>query len=256
MVARDVCNNAASITQLDGPIVFTSDQGVMLIDGAEVVNISRMLGGPMTDMDTLPSLSEAMDAAQASHLKEVVRNMVAFDEYLKNSIISFDYAHRRLLVLNENMPYAYQYGLRSNLWTMITSDYVNTTNNYPYSYLTDSEGKVSNLSDIIPADDLRLVRGLIITRAIKLDGPDILKTVSAVAHKGQILPSRVAQVLYASRDYMQFQPVASSADAHIRRLHGTPYKSFRLLVMPTLSQKETLSKTVLNFEIKYTNKAR
>ncbi len=256
MMARDVCNNPRSITQLDGPIVFTSDQGVIVMQGAEMVNISKMLDGPTFCPESLSAFDEITDAAQIRGQMNALREVVPVKEFLKECVIAYDYPNNRLLLLSPEKPYAYVYSLRSNLWTMITSGYVNITNNYPDSYLTDSAGYISNLSAIISADDARVERGLIITRPLKFDAPDILKTISTVAHKGQIGDRQVVQVLYGSRNNHTFQPVASSRGGFLRRLCGTPYKVFRLVIIPTFSKRESITKTIVDLVVKYTNKVR
>lgn len=256
MVARDVCNNAHSITQIDGAVVFTTDQGVMLIQGAEISNISRVLSGATFSLDTLLAFDEVIAATGLDDIAVALRAMIPFEEYMSGCAMAFDYANRRLMVFNDTKPYAYIFSLRDGLWSIATSDYIGVANNYPDSYLTHQSGGLSNLSEIISPDDARTVQGLLITRPLKLDAPDVLKTVSTVAQKGQLQPTQVKQVLYGSRDGATFQPLASSTAAFIRRAAGTPYKQFRLVVIPSLTIRDSLSKAVIEFNLKYTNKLR
>lgn len=256
MMARDVCNNPKSVTQLDGAIVFTSDQGIIMMQGSEVMSISKALEGPTFSISKLQQFQQVVTAAEISSLTEATTAEVPLKEFLADCIISYDYPNSRLLVINSGKNYAYLYNLRNGLWSMVTSSYINSTNNYPDSYLTGNSGEVSNLSAIISADDPRYVKGLIVSRPLKLDGADVLKTISSLIHKGQFEKSQVMHVLYASRDNITFQPVASSRESSIRRLRGTPYKSFIIVAIPTFLKRNALTKTVVDFELKYTNKLR
>ena len=102
------------------------------------------------------------------------------------------------------------------------------------------------------SQDSAVYQGLIITRPLKLDMPDVLKTVPSVIQRGVFMSmtSNISGVyvhggavygaLYGSRDLIHWQLVHSSIDHYIRGQHGTPYKYFRLALICNLADKESL----------------
>lgn len=84
-VSRDVCNNPASVTQLDSAVVFTTGKGLMLLEGSTVTLISEKMDGQNTD--------ETMYNVQAGLEELFVTDTVPFTSMLKTCILSYDYPH-------------------------------------------------------------------------------------------------------------------------------------------------------------------
>lgn len=248
---RDICNNPKSITQIDGAIIFTTEQGIMLLQGAESQCISVILDGKEFDHARLSKLSPLLEAIELSHLDF---EYIPLKDYLSHSQIAYDYPNKRLMIFNPSQPYAYIFSMLSKTWSTMPANYENVVNSYPDSYITTDSYEVLNLSSKIT--DFQRTQGLLITRPLKLDTPDILKTVTSLIHRGIFAKGKVKSALYGSRNGIDYYLIASSQDHYIRSVHGTPYKYFRLLVAVDFEEGESLSGTSLVFDIKQTNKLR
>lgn len=248
---RDICNNPKSITQIDGAIIFTTEQGIMLLQGAESQCISVILDGKEFDHTRISKLSSLLKAIELSHLDF---DYISLKDYLSQSQIAYDYPNKRLMIFNPSQPYAYIFSMLSKTWSTIQANYENVVNSYPDSYITTGSYEVLNLSSKIT--EFQRTKGLLITRPLKLDTPDILKTVTLLIHRGIFQKGKVKSALYGSRNGIDYYLIASSQDHYIRSVHGTPYKYFRLLVSADLEEGESLSGTSLMLDIKQTNKLR
>lgn len=247
---RDVCNNPKSIMQLDGAIAFTTDQGIMLLSGSESKCISDILNGLVFDKSKLASFDKLLENIQ---LTTMPFSYIPFKEYLKGCQMSFDYPNSRIFIFNPVQPYSYVYNLKSNTWSIISESFKDTLNTYPDSYLSKENGDVVNLSS---ANSSRPVNAIIVTRPLKLDTPDLLKTITQAIHRGIFTKGDVKSVLYGSRDGINFILVTSSTDHTLRSTHGSPFKYFRFVIIAELSYGESISGTSIVFDTKQTNKLR
>lgn len=251
-VTRDVCNNLDSITQIDTAVLFTSDRGIMLIQGSESICISELLNEKAFDITTLRGCEQLaqMTGLTIEHLKHS-----NFIEYIKGCAISYDYTKQRIIVFNKDYFYAYVYSLKSKTWSMMQSNFINTVNSYPDSYIMTKDNTLVNISNA-GNEHSKTVKGIIITRPLKLDSPDLLKTITQSIHRGVFEKGHVKSVLYGSRDCINFVPITSSTDHTIRSIHGSPYKYFRFAIITELLPGESLSGTSIIFETRQTNKLR
>ena len=99
------------------------------------------------------------------------------------------------------------------------------------------------------------------TRPLKLDAPDVLKTINTIIQRGTFETgldgeSRFGQVLYGSRDLKNWFPVWSSKDRYLRGFRGTPYKYFRIAVAAWLRTDESISGATIEYEPRLTDKHR
>jgi hypothetical protein len=84
------------------------------------------------------------------------------------------------------------------------------------------------------------VNGLLITRPLKLDQPDILKTIDTIIQRGYFRKGHVKTILYGSRDLFNWQLIYSSTDHYLRGFRGTPYKYFRIVLLCSLTKDESI----------------
>lgn len=138
---------------------------------------------------------------------------------------------------------------------MIPSNFNNPINSYPDSYIMTKDNTLINVSNSGNKHS-KAVKGIIITRPLKLDSPDLLKTITQSIHRGVFEKGHVKSVLYGSRDCINFVPITSSTDHTIRSIHGSPYKYFRFAIITELLPGESLSGTSIIFETRQTNKLR
>lgn len=247
---RDVCNNPTSITQLDGAVVFTTDQGIMLLSGAESKCISDILDGAIFKQSLLVSFPILIEKAE---LNDIPFEYIPFKEFLMGCQMVYDYPNSRIILFNPKQEYSYVYNLKNKTWSIIVSNFSNAINAYPLSYAMTTK---NTLVDITKSNESLKTKGVIITRPLKLDAPDLLKTVTQSIHRGVFEEGKIKTVLYGSRDCINFVPIASSNSHAIRSVHGSPYKYFRYVIVADLSPRESISGTSIIFDTKQTNKLR
>jgi hypothetical protein len=155
-------------------------------------------------------------------------------------------------VFNPNYAYAYVYSLKSKYWGMISSKFASVVNSYPEALAMDNAGRLLDCSN--PAQTQ--VNGLYITRPIKLETPDVLKTMNTVIQRGSFQKGHIASALYGSRDLAVWQLVWSSKDHYLRGFRGTPYKYFRIVGVANLSLGESVFGASLQFNARLADQPR
>ena len=249
VVSRDVCNNPSSITQIDGAIIFTSDRGVMILQGSETQCISDIMQGRHFRPDTLEAISAYIPEI-ANMITDVSDNL-SFVDYIQTCNIAYDYPNARLVFNNPATRYHYIYSLRSGTFAKLHHGrrFPRVINNYPDCYLQDTNGNVYNYSSIQNENGSpNRIPGILITRPLKF-GTTTLKTITRILNRGIYKsPSHIKIGLYGSRDGLTYYK--------LRSLHGLGWKFFRLAIYTHLLPSERLSCTSMNIEEKFTNKLR
>ena len=79
-------------------------------------------------------------------------------------------------------------------------------------------------------DDEQNISTYFITRAFKLDAPDVLKTINNLIVRGNFSRDNLnAVVLLGSRDLVNWH-IVSATDKRVRAIGGSGFKYFKLLV--------------------------
>jgi hypothetical protein len=164
----------------------------------------------------------------------------------------YDYAHQRIIIFNTAFSYAYVYSLKSRMWGMMYANFDYTVNAYPDAMAVTKDNKLVSFSD---TDDTT-IKGLFVTRPLKLEAPDIHKTINTVIQRGHFQRGDVETVLYGSRDLYNWRLVWSSRDHYLRGFSGTPYKYFRIAGLTTLTDGKSLFGASVEFKQRLTNNLR
>ncbi len=249
-VTRDVCTNAAGITQLDSAVLFPTDRGLMLISGSQTTCISDAICSDHPfDATQLPSFGKLHDMLGHTPSTDKCLPTLAFTSFLKQCRTLYDYVHQRIIVYAPGITYAYVYSLKSQQWGMIFSRIASHLNSYPDALAVNDSYDVVSYSESISDD----VKALFLTRPLKLSAPDVLKTISTIIQRGFFAKGHVTTVLYGSRNLMQWHLVWSSRDHYLRGFRGTPYKYFRIASVATLSPDESVSGASVEFTPRQNN---
>lgn len=252
-ITRDVCINPAAITQIDSSVLFPTARGIMMISGSQTQCITDVIDTPRPfDCLALPGMRELH--ARLGHPADTCLPTAPFGRFLSGCGILYDYVHQRIILFNPAHTYAYVYSFRSQTWGMIYSDIAAGVNSYPETFAVDSSGRLVDYSRDDP--DARALPALLVTRPLKLDAPDILKTVDTVIQRGNFRKGHVQSALYGSRDLFNWHLVWSSRDHYLRGFSGTPYKYFRLALLTTLDPGESISGASLQFTPRLTGRPR
>lgn len=258
-VSRDICINPASITQTDNAVLFATDRGIMLLSGSQVVCISEQLEQAETSLAALPQ----MDKVATIYGSRI--NGIPFLEYIRIARIIYDYAQQRIYVYNHAQPYTYIFSLKSKQWGQTDARIMTHATAYPDNIIQAEDHSIVSLSGSVPSAAVSQqptsTKCLLITRPLKLDGADILKTVNTVLQRGYFdihaaQRRAVQQVIWGSRDLFRWDIVSSSTDWYMRGYRGTPYKYFVLAVILDLTPDERLIGATIQHEPRYINRPR
>lgn len=255
-ITRDVCLNAKSITQLDSSVLFTSARGIMLISGSQTRCLSDSISSEYPfDVSSLPLLSDLFKAHTGYNSLDSCIPTLPFSKFLENCRMVYDYIHQRIVVYNEAVSYAYVYSMKSQLWGLMHSPILYAIPSYPETLVVvDNDGSdyIADLS----VDNNNPVSGLVVSRPLSLDNPDVLKTVDTVIQRGFFRKGNVMCALYGSRDLVSWFLVWSSRDHYLRGFRGSPYKFFRIALLCNLSQDESISGATVQFTPRLVNQPR
>lgn len=264
-ITRDVCINTDGITQLDNAVLFPTDRGIILISGSQTQCISDAInsdhpflraeaaakGQSPAPSYTLPGFAK-LHAMLGHTATDTCLPTLPFSEFLSKCRMIYDYVHQRVIVYAPGITYAYVFSLKSKLWGMTYSNISSHLNSYPEALAVDNLNNIVNFS----LSDETQVKALLLTRPLKLDAPDIHKTVDTVIQRGHFQKGHVQSVLYGSRDLFNWHLVWSSKDHYLRGFRGTPYKYFRIACVTLLADDESIFGVSLQFNPRQTNQPR
>lgn len=271
-VTRDVCMNSKSITSIDTAVLFAANRGVMLLSGSNTQCISDSLDVEQVfEFSELPASTEVITIAGVSADNLTIK---PFKKFLASCQMLYDYTNQRLIVyepyhfnvlVHDEAKYAYVYNLKSHKWSMIGSGIIDGINSYPECLaqttagLADFSNQQHTTTVTVDGHDVTVllgVNGLVVTRPLKLDYPNNMKTIHKIVQRGMFDKGHVKSVLYGSRDLMNWYLIGSSVDHYLSGISGTPYKYFRLALPLTLTEKEYLYGCTIDYELKETNRLR
>lgn len=251
-VSRDVCLSPGAITQLDSSVLFTTNRGIMLLSGSTTQCISEAIDAEHPfDVSSLSGMSTLFNMLLPHDFAQGCIAIAPFRTFLKDCSMVYDYSHQRIIVFNSEYGYAYVYSMKSNQWGMMYSDLKYPIPSYSTALAATNKGMLVDFSiDMMP------MKGLLVTRPIKLGTTDVLKTVDAVILRGLFAKGHVNVALYGSRDLVSWHLIWSSKDHYLRGFRGTPYKYFRMACVTSLVNEECLFGASFSFTPRLTNQIR
>ena len=180
-LARDILNNPFSVTPTDFGVVFTTDRGLMMIAGSQVIEIGQSAEGKYLDFtnansfDNLPVAASAIDHERLVQLNDY-KTDCEFKEYLKGAIIGYNFNEYELWVTNPNKDYTYIFALNQKQWFKRSMSCTQYINNYPHLYILDNGKRVSDI-------DRETTSGnhcFFLTRPIKFDSQSFKQSYRSV----------------------------------------------------------------------------
>ena len=270
-ITRDVCRSADSITQIDSAVLFATDRGIMLISGSQTQCISEPLNAPdYFDIASLPGLSSllaslpGLPSLLASLPPSSAQSPLAgafpdspFIDYIKNCRMAYDYINQRIILFNPDKHYAYIYSIKTKLWGIQQSSLTSVLNSYPEA-LAMAKGEEENYLVDLSHTDTETVRCLLVSRPLKFDSPDVLKTLATTVQRGMLPRHKddMATILYGTRDYISWHLIGSSCGLSLRSFRGTPYKAFRIVSVATMRKGNTIAGCSFDVTPRMTNRLR
>lgn len=249
-ISRDVCNNPDSVTQIDDAVVFTTDKGLMLIQGSDVVCLSEGMNGFNTDERVyFPEgfFSKYGEEDFEGIIKTESRD---FREILKSCRISYDYVNQLLRIYpkEDNGKY-YVFSMQSREWASVImeGDVKAVVADYPSSIVQIGD-KLYRPSEKDDNSNVKL--GILLTRPIMLGDAFSLKKLQDMRlyYSKFDGTSKCKVIVYASNDGTNWGMVNS--------LRKRAFKYYRFAVITRMKDMDALSGMALRYETERTNKLR
>lgn len=250
-ITRDVILANTDPLQMDSAVLFATDRGIMLISGSQTQCITDVINSK-EPFDVLQLPGMATLHSMLGHNADTCLPTAPFLEFIAECGMLYDYVHQRVIVYNPHYTYAYVYSLKSKEWGIMYSTIEAGINSYPEALAVDHDGALLNFSSM----EGEPTKGLFVTRPLKLETPDVLKTMDTVIQRGHFQKGHVQSVLYGSRDLFNWYLIWSSKDHYLRGFRGTPYKYFRIAGVATLDADESIYGASVQFTPRLTNQPR
>jgi hypothetical protein len=252
-ITRDVCINNNAVTQLDSAVIFPTDRGIMLLSGSQAQCISEAINSEYPfDVRKLPAFEKLHNMLNHKPSTDKCLPTLPFSKFLKQCQMLYDYVHQRIIVYAPNITYAYVLSLKTKQWGMMFSNITSHINSYPEALAIDDNNNVLNFS----VQNAEAVKCLYVTRPLKLEAANVLKTIDTLIQRGMFSKGNVSTVLYGSRDLQNWYLVWSSKDHYLKGFRGSPYKFFRIAGVATLSPDENIFGASVSFAPRQNNKIR
>jgi hypothetical protein len=157
---------------VDNGVFFSSDKGLMVVQGTDVACVSDVIKG--TPKPTKNKVKENATAnVSLVELNGDISN-VDFVEYLKDCHIVYLYKKNKLLITNKNKDYSYLYSIVGGVFTKLSTAYDYSIPFYPNDLLVDvNEQNESHIYEFPIEMEDEYVDTMVETRAIKLGTEDI-----------------------------------------------------------------------------------
>lgn len=240
LLPRAICKLPGSIVQLESTVLYVSERGIMQLSGSEVLCISDSIyNDETTDLALLPMVEDFYAVNESG-----VPSVVPVAKYLDSVEMIYDNRHQRVIVYNTKIDaggsrygYALVWSVKSRLWGMMPSQIKSRVDGYPEALLMTYNRRLVTLSEETEAD----TEVCLITRPLKLEAPDLIKTIRMLWLNGMFDRGRMSLALWGSRDMYTWHWVGSSVQPVLRHLSGTGYKYFRVGIVGKMKNNESLN---------------
>lgn len=248
-ISREICNNKDSITATDNLVFFSSEKGLMMINGADVSCVSSHLNGK-----TYVPLEQEVELYITGKIEPV-----SFVDFIKKCKIAYDYRDNLLWIFNPDYKHCFILSIESGAYAMTTlGGYPeNVVNDYPDTLIEIDNGKssaqyktLSLISRPNINDDERRISSFIISRPMKIGDQNSLKTPTMIRYIGNNNRKAVIKLrLFASDDLMNWVRVNS--------LRGRGFKYYKYnIIFEDLLPTDTFSGVTERWQFRYQSKFR
>lgn len=244
----DIITSPLSVCNIQTSLAYITRSGIHIIgnDGPqEILSYNQE--------DNYNFDNERQQTFIGKHYNNLPTLVSPYTYFTQGAHLTYDYPNQRIIAYNPQHTYSYIYSIPNQTWSIILQSYDGHINTFSQSLLI-KDNKIYNLSSQTIQNKLN---GLLITRPIKLDSPDVHKTIQTIIQRGNFPSGSIAQALYASNDAINWFPIWSSQTERLRPIRGTAYKYYRLVIFLTdFKQDYSLSGCTIDYLPKLTNKIR
>jgi hypothetical protein len=234
-LANEICINEESIISIRKGIFFATNEGLKILQGANVVNISQILEGSAINYVKSGILLQQLAQNLSLSLSDV-----DFLDYLTGAKIGYDSYYEEIIVSNANYDYSYVFSLENKYWSIVSGHYDDFVNQFPFLYGVVGSN-VLRLSD----EETRVTkRCLIITNPI---GQDVFFKIKQLALRGVF--DKVDLHIFASTDNESYHLITNQggfdcSNIITQRGAGYSYRSVIIVISGSFSDLSWLSKDV------------
>ena len=266
-------NDPNAALQIDNSIIFLSERGLMQLVGERTTLLSGDLQDRFSTFDVgdLPKWQEIMTApTPALPEREGDCNFLEADDFMafinKGARMAFDYINYRIIVFR---PYdeadkathtAFIYDIGSKMWGTMDSTMTSSVEGYPQSLVNMIGTGGITIIGQYDADNTALVgdsKMLYTTRPMKLQKPDVMKTVRTLIERSVSHGGVKYLGLWGSRDMMNWVLIGAVQGGRMPRISGTPYKYFIVGGWSQLNiNGDAISRLTIEEKDKYIDKLR
>lgn len=161
-LSREVCVNPASVCGIDGGVVFVGKQGVMLLSGGKMKNLSASMDGNTGVFRDITADSVIAKVHSMMMLPDVVGND-GFAPFMQSARVAYLPSHDEVMFANRGYGYSYLYSLRHAAWSQMAFGVKGFVKGYSFFRIFMSRAGKSIVKSIddTPSGDNRV---LIVTR--------------------------------------------------------------------------------------------
>ena len=172
-VSGDVILSKDQVVSVGSGVIFTTQRGLYLITGKQVVELSAQLEGLINTnfIDNAAFqffVSDSKLVALSTNLSQITAN-----EYILGSKIGFDKINSELIVTDSTKNYTYVYNFESNTWHKVVNTYNFFVNDYPNLIGVNQSGMFSISLESIPTS----IDVLLVTQPQSFNQLDIYKKI-------------------------------------------------------------------------------
>ncbi|MBV5282175.1 MAG: hypothetical protein JZU53_07035 [Paludibacter sp.] len=175
-ISREVCNNALSIKPVDSGVLFTTDEGIKVIAGAQVNDISEVLRGDYFDIAKTELFQKAVDHKALVQLTpEITAESIL--EYIASSIVGYNKKgdYKELWFTNPSKSYSYVFA--HGIWHKVKQTGQEFINDYPKQYLLSSGDLIDLSSETGTGNET-----MFLTRPLKLGDQNFKQMLTCILH--------------------------------------------------------------------------
>lgn len=239
-VSRDVCTNPKTITPIDAAIVFSTDQGLKLLQGSEVTLLSGNMEGENTDESIFNVKPEF------SHL--FLADTEPFTQMIATCTIAYDYSHNLLHLFPEgDSTKHYVYSLESGEYASYVGYALKA---YVPGYPQGTIQIGNELCTFEKYTSTASRQGIAVTRPLAFEDPFAMKVIHDLRTlcRRTSADARMRVALFVSNDGYRW--------AQLRSLRMHSFKFYRFVLFSSMTDTDAVSGVTFRFDYRRTNKLR
>jgi hypothetical protein len=224
-ISRDVCSDPASVVMTDNAVVFATAQGLKMIRGSVITNMSVQMEGAVADVSALIDIDQSFN-------NMIINDTMDFNTMIGKSRMAYDYESNLLHIYPDYLDAHYLCSLGNGEFAMSTfaSRPLAIVNDYPRTIIQTNEG----LLRLAGRNVASRAGGILLTRPVCMGDPVALKRLKdlRVVWNQLETDSSVKVAVLASNDRRHWW--------RMRSLNSHSYRWFRIALFADITDMEAI----------------